>query len=206
MHFPYRPLAGAVAAVGMLAAAPSALAQSAPAPAPTWFKVCAKQADVDVCNTQNQIIAPNGQLVTAVSLLDIKGKTNRKIFQVSVPPGRLLPPGIAMVIDGGKPQKVDYSVCFADRCIAEAELTDNLLASLKKGGELTLTSVNFQRQQNPVKVSLTGFTGAFEGEPIQQTDALARQKQVEEWVAKNKAEFEKKVLEAQEQAKGNQGN
>jgi invasion protein IalB len=198
MNLILRTLAGAGLAGAALAVTP-ALAQ-APSPQ-TWFKVCAKQADVDVCNTQLQVIAQNGQLVTAVSLLDIKGKTNRKIFQVSVPPGRLLQPGIAMAIDGGEPQKVDYSVCFADRCIAEAELTDKLLASLKKGGALTLTSVNFQRQQNPVNVTLSGFTGAYDGEPIQQTDAEARQKEVEDWVAKNKAEFEKKILEAQEKAK-----
>jgi hypothetical protein len=50
-------------------------------------------------------------------------------------------------------------------------------------------------------VTLTGFTGAVEGEPIQQTDAAAKQKEVEDWVAKNKADFEKKILEAQQKAK-----
>ncbi|NJR13241.1 MAG: invasion associated locus B family protein [Phyllobacteriaceae bacterium] len=198
----HRPLLGAAFAAAVAAGAAPAQAQTAPVQG--WFKVCAKQADVDVCNTQQQVIAQNGQLVTAVSLLDIKGKTNRKIFQISVPPGRLIEPGVGMAIDGGQPQKMGYSVCFADRCIAEAELTDKLLASLKKGGKLTLTSINFQRQQNPVEITLEGFTAAIDGEPIQQTDAAARQKEVQDWVAKNKEDFEKKVLEAQEKAK--QGN
>lgn len=198
------PMAGAALAAALAAAASVPAAAQQAAPPPAWFKVCAKQADVDVCNTQNQVVAPNGQLVTALSLLDIKGKTNRKIFQISVPPGRLIEPGVGMQIDGGAAQKLAYSVCFADRCIAEAELTDKLLGSLKKGKELTLTSVNFQRQQNPVKVALEGFTGAFDGEPIQQSDAEARQKEVQDWVAKNKEDFEKKILEAQEKAK--QGN
>jgi invasion protein IalB len=177
-------------------------AAAAPAgPGQGWFKICAKQNDVDLCNTQMQVLAQNGQMITAVSLLDIKGKTNRRIFQVSVPPGRLIQPGVGMIIDGGQPTKIDYAICFSDRCIAEAELTDKMLASLKKGGALTLSSVNFQRQPNPVNISLNGFTAAIEGDPIQQTDAVAKQQEVQDWVKKNKADFEKKILEAQEAAK-----
>jgi invasion protein IalB len=176
-----------------------ALAQQAPQQG--WFKICAKQADVDLCNTQYQLLADNGQLITAVSLLDIKGKTNRKVFQVSVPPGRLIQPGVGMAIGTANPTKMDYAICFSDRCIAELELTDKLLASLKKGKEITLSSINFQRQANPVKISLDGFTAAVDGEPIQQTDAAAKQKEVQDWVAKNKADFEKKILDAQEKAK-----
>jgi invasion protein IalB len=190
------------AAVLVAAASVQALPASAQqAPQQGWFKICAKQADVDLCNTQYQLLADNGQLITAVSLLDIKGKTNRKVFQISVPPGRLIQPGVGMAIGTAAPTKLDYAICFSDRCIAELELTDKLLASLKKGKEITLSSVNFQRQANPVKVSLDGFTKAIDGEPIQQTDAAAKQKEVEDWVAKNKKEFEKKITDAQEKAK-----
>jgi invasion protein IalB len=172
------------------------------APQQGWFKICAKQADVDLCNTQYQLLADNGQLITAVSLLDIKGKTNRKVFQVSVPPGRLIQPGVGMALGTANPTKMEYAICFSDRCIAELELTDKLLAALKKGSELTLSSINFQRQANPVKISLAGFTAAVDGEPIQQTDAAAKQKEVQDWVAKNKQDFEKKILDAQAKAKG----
>ena len=172
------------------------------APQQGWFKICAKQAEVDLCNTQYQLLADNGQLITAVSLLDIKGKTNRKVFQVSVPPGRLIQPGVGMAIGSAAPTKMEYAICFSDRCIAELELTDKLLAALKKGNEITLSSINFQRQANPVKISLNGFTAAVDGEPIQQTDAAAKQKEVQDWVAKNKQDFEKKILDAQAKAKG----
>jgi invasion protein IalB len=192
-------VAAALAAASSTLAAP-AFAQQAPQQG--WFKICAKQADVDLCNTQYQLLADNGQLITAVSLLDIKGKTNRKVFQVSVPPGRLIQPGVGMAIGTANPTKMDYAICFSDRCIAELELTDKLLAALKKGKEITLSSINFQRQANPVKISLDGFTAAVDGEPIQQTDAAAKQKEVQDWVAKNKADFEKKILEAQDKAKG----
>ena len=197
-----RRAASAVAVVAGFAALQTLPAQAQQAPSQGWFKICAKQADVDLCNTQYQLLADNGQLITAVSLLDIKGKTNKKVFQVSVPPGRLIQPGIGMSIGTGNPTKMDYAICFSDRCIAELELTDKLLAALKKGSELTLSSINFQRQANPVKISLAGFTAAVDGEPIQQTDAAAKEKEVQDWVAKNKADFEKKILDAQQKAKG----
>jgi invasion protein IalB len=127
-----------------------ASAQQAGQPPQGWFKVCAKQEDNDICNTQNIITADSGQLLTAVSLIDVKGKVNRKIFQISVPTGRLIPPGIGLQIDKNKPTKVEYGICFPDRCIAEAPLGPELIAALKKGGELTLTSINFQNKPNRI--------------------------------------------------------
>ena len=126
-----RRASGLVAAIIGASALHTLPAIAQQAPQQGWFKICAKQADVDLCNTQYQLLADNGQLITAVSLLDIKGKTNRKVFQVSVPPGRLIQPGVAMAIGTANPTKMDYAICFSDRCIAELELTDKLLASLK---------------------------------------------------------------------------
>ena len=166
-----------------------------------WFKACAKQEDVDICNVQNIVSASTGQVVTGISLLEIKGKVNKKVFQVTVPTGRLVPPGIGLQVDGGKAQKLDYVLCFPDRCIAEAPLSDQLVASFKKGSELTLTSVNSQNQGNPVKVSLQGFTGAFDGPHMQQSDIEDRQKKLQEFVAKNNEDFAKKLKEEQEKAK-----
>jgi invasion protein IalB len=89
-----------------------------------WFKACTKQEDVDICNVQNIVDGDSGQLVTGVSLIELKGKVNRKVFQVTVPTGRLVPPGIGLQIDGGKAQKLDYVICFPDRCVAEVPLSD----------------------------------------------------------------------------------
>ncbi|MEP9371314.1 invasion associated locus B family protein [Mesorhizobium sp. KR1-2] len=189
----------AAGVVGMLAAglAPAA-AQQIPQ---GWFKACSKQEDVDICNVQNISTAASGQLVTGISLIELKGKVNRKVFQVTVPTGRLVPPGIGLQIDGGKAQKLDYVICFPDRCVAEAPMTDQLIASFKKGSELTLTSVNFQNQQNPVKVSLQGFTGVFDGPAMQQSDLEERQKKLQEFVSKNNEDFAKKLKEEQDKAK-----
>jgi invasion protein IalB len=192
----------AAGAVAVLAAglAPAS-AQQQPQIPQGWFKACTKQQDVDICNVQNIVMAETGQMITGVSLIELKGKVNRKVFQVSVPSGRMVPPGIGLQIDGGKTQKLDYVICFPDRCVAEAQLSDQLVASFKKGSELTLTSVNFQNQPNPIKVSLSGFTGAYDGAPLQQSDIEDRQKKLQEFVSKNNEDFAKKLKEEQDKAK-----
>ncbi len=191
-------LAGMLAAV---AAQPASAQQKVPE---GWFKACTKQQDVDICNVQQIVTASTGQLVTGVSLIELKGKVNRKVFQVTVPSGRLVPPGVGLQIDGGKAQKLDYMICFPDRCVAEVQLSDGLVGAFKKGTELTLTSVNFQNQPNPIKVSLKGFTGAFDGAPLKASDIEDRQKKLQEFVSKNNQDFAKKLKD--EQAKAKAGN
>ncbi|MBN9075537.1 MAG: invasion-associated locus B family protein [Rhizobiales bacterium 65-79] len=194
-------VAAAALAAAMAAVAP-ADAQNAPNQPPRgWFKACSKQQDVDICNVQNIVMADTGQLMTGVSLIDIKGKVNRKVFQVTVPTGRMIPPGISLQIDGGKAQKLDYVICFPDRCVAEAQLNDTLVASFKKGQKLTLTSINFQNQPNPLDISLAGFTDAFDGAPLKESDLQDRQKKLKDFVAKNNEDFAKKLKEEQDKAK-----
>jgi invasion protein IalB len=196
-----RASALAAFAVSALAIAPAAAQQAAGQPPQGWFKVCAKQEDNDICNTQNVVTADSGQLLTAISLIDVKGKINRKIFQISVPSGRLIPPGVGLQIDKNKPTKVEYGICFPDRCIAEAQLSSEMVAALKKGSELTITSINFQNKPNPLKISLSGFGAALDGPGMQQGELDDRNKKLEEAMAKKKADRDQKIKEEQDKAK-----
>lgn len=195
----------ALAIATAAAAAPSlANAQSA-APAAGgeplgWYKTCAKQEDNDICAVQNIQRANNGQMITAIGLISVTGKVNRKIMQVSVPSARLIPPGVVMQIDGGKGSKLDYVVCLPDRCTAEVPLTDGMLASIRKGNEMVLTSMNFRRQPNPIKISLQGFSGVYDGDPISESKLAETQRSLEEGLQKKAEEARKKLEEAQKKA------
>ncbi|MGO7077482.1 invasion associated locus B family protein [Rhizobium johnstonii] len=200
--------------VGAASAPVSSFAQSAAAPAPAdapaqaagapklgWYKTCSKQEDNDICVVQNLILANGGQLVTAVGLISVSGKINRKLLQVSVPTARLVPPGIMMQIDGGKGQKLDYAVCLPDKCTAEIPLTDAMIASLKKGSDVIFTSINFRRAPNPIKISLEGFTGAYDGEPVSENKLAESQRSLQEGMQKKAEEARKKLEDAQKAAK-----
>jgi len=155
---------------------------------------------------QNIVLAQNGQMITAVGLISVEGKVNRKILQVSVPTARLLPPGVVMQIDGGKGQKLDYAVCLPDKCTAEVQLTDAMIASLKKGNEVVFTSINFRRAPNPIKIALNGFTGAYDGQPISQSQLAESQRSLQEGMQKKAEEARKKLEAAQDAAKAKPAN
>ncbi|MGN6548897.1 MAG: invasion associated locus B family protein [Pararhizobium sp.] len=193
-----------------LLAPAAAFAQAAPAKTPAqaagkgmppkgWFKACTKQEDNDVCVVQNIVTAPSGQLVTAIGLITVTGKVNRKLLQVSVPSARRIQPGVSMQIDDGQKARLDYGVCMPEDCVASVPLTDAMVASFKKGSNVTFTSVNFQGAANPIKVSLKGFTDAFDGQPMKQSELEQRQKLLQEEMQK-KADAARKKLEAAQDA------
>jgi invasion protein IalB len=166
-----------------------------------WAKICSKAGENDICVVQFTIVTPTNQLVTAVNLLSSTGQTNRKIFQVAVPSGRFVPAGVKVKIDNGAENALPYSVCLPDRCTAEIPLEDNLIQALKNGGELTLTSTNFRNQANPVKVTLKGFTAAFDGPPLKANEVESRNKEIADGLENEAEATRQRLREAQERAK-----
>ena len=199
-------VATAIGFSGITLAGPAAAQEAGAGQAPRgWFKVCAKQEDNDICNTQNIITADSGQLLTALSLIDVKGKVTKRILQISVPTGRLIPAGIGMQIGQNKPTKVEYAICFPDRCIAEAALSNEMVAAMKKGADMTVTSVNFQNKPNPLKISLSGFGAALDGPGLKQSELEEQNKKLQDEMVKRKEEFEKKLKAEQDKAKAASG-
>jgi len=170
-------------------------------PTQGWYKVCTKQEDNDVCVVQNIVTASTGQLLTAIGLIIVEGKVNNKVLQVSVPSARTIPPGVNMQIDDGKAQRVPYSVCMPDKCVAQVPLTDAIVDSFKRGGEVIFTSVNYQRAANPIKISLKGFTDAFDGEPVAQSELQERQRLLQEEMQRKAQSAREKLEAAQKKAK-----
>ncbi len=169
-------------------------------PAQPWQKICAKNANSDVCNVQYQVIASTGQIVTSVNLFTVSGNINRRFFQVSVPTNRLIPAGVAVKIDTEKENRIPYANCFPDRCIAEGKLDDNLITLLKSGGEMLLTSTNYMNQPSPIKISLTGFAAAIDGPAMKPADIKENTRILQEKLRKNAEEIGRKLEEAQEKA------
>jgi invasion protein IalB len=193
---------------GQFTTAVPALAQNATAggrPA-GWFKVCAKQEDDEICNVQYQAIAGTGQVITSINLIERKGKNPARLFQVTVPSGRMIPPGITLKVDDKQGAKIPYAYCFPQSCVAEVKLDDNLVKVLKGGGKLTVMSVNFQAKENPIDVTLEGFTAAFDGPPLKQDELKTRQEELQKQLQEKAAETRKKLQDAQDAAKEGSAN
>ena len=109
----------AISAFAQGALTSSAIAQKPPAQ--KWFKICAKQAESDVCNVQYRVVASNGQVITSVNLFTVTGKINRRIFQVTVPTFRLIPAGVAIKIDAKKENRIPYMHCFRNCALPKSK-------------------------------------------------------------------------------------
>ena len=69
---------------------------------------------------------------------------------------------------------------------------------------MIFTSINFRRAPNPIKISLGGFTGSFDGAAISQSQLAESQRSLEEGMQKKAEEARKKLEEAQNAAKQGQ--
>ena len=171
-----------------------------------WYKACSDQGNNKICNVQYQAVASTGQVVTSVNLATITGEVNRSVFQITVPTGRSIPPGIELQVDGKKASAVPYSFCTPRICAAEVKLDDTLVGILKAGGEMIVASTNFQGKKNPIKVTLKGFTAAYDGPPIKQDELQSRQQKLADELKKKAEDTQKKLQEAQESATGEENS
>ncbi|WP_019223556.1 invasion associated locus B family protein [Bartonella rattaustraliani] len=189
-------LAGAVAF--FLAISPSAKAQTL---SQGWHKVCSKQNDVDICNTMNTIVSNTGQPLTAFNLVEIKGKQNESRIGIQVPTGRFLPEGIHIQIGDNFSKKVPYIICNGASCIANDVLDDELVAAMKSGTKMVVTTINFRGSANPIEFSLNGFTAAYTGSGMEEKDFQQEQIKLQQAIQSNQKEIEERMRAEQEKAK-----
>ncbi|WP_139413197.1 invasion associated locus B family protein [Bartonella mastomydis] len=166
-----------------------------------WYKVCSKQHDVDICNTMNTVLSNTGQPLTAFNLVEIKGKQNEKRIGIQVPTGRFLPEGVHIQIGDGFSKKIPYIICNGPSCIANDVLDDKLIAAMKSGTKMVVTTVNFRGSANPIEFSLNGFTAAYTGPGMEEKDFQQEQIKLQQAIQSNQKEIEERMRAEQEKAK-----
>ncbi len=155
-----------------------------------WFKTCDERDESKICNVQFRVLAGNGANLTTLNLVEITGKVERRVFQIVVPTGRSLPQGIQIRVDGKQATSIPYLYCRPQGCNAEVRLDDSLVNIFKRGGGLEITTINFQGKENPVPVTLKGFTAAYDGPPRKRDDAATRQQNLADQLKKKAEELE----------------
>ena len=186
-------------AISGVASAQQANAQQPP---PGWYKLCSKQADNDFCNVQFQVLSnTTGMLLTSINLVSVEGKDNRKMLQIAVPTRRNIFSGISLKIDDKQISTLPYALCFEDRCMAEIPLEDKLVRAFKSGGNLIVTSVNFQNKPNPIEITLSGFTAAYDGPSLNNDELQIRNQKLQSELQEKAKKLRKKLQAEQEKAK-----
>jgi invasion protein IalB len=99
--------------------------------------------------------------VRIASVEIVKAEKNRAML-VSAPIGVSLKEGILVELDAAKFGQLSYSHCQNNGCFATLDLTDAMVANLKKAKILSLTFLDLQGSKIKSDISLAGFSTAFD--------------------------------------------
>jgi len=196
----------ALLAMGLGLAADGAWAQETAAPAnegepPAWLKVCSVDAQVskNVCIVKQDLLTNTGQFLASLQLREVEGDTDRRLI-AAVPPGMLIQPGLQVQVDKNKHRKLKYGICFPNACFAELPIDDEFIAELKKGGQLTLTTLSQQGKPRPFPFTLIGFTAVYDGPGLDPKQLQSQQQNLRSELEKRAEEQRKKLIDAQKKA------
>jgi invasion protein IalB len=199
-------LAASVPASTQDGAAPATPPPTAPSP---WIKVCNTnpETNAEVCVVTQELRAETGQPIAVVTI-QLGQEPGKYGLGIVVPIGFVLPPGIALTVDGTKQGTAQYTICIPPTnnqpsvCLAQTAVNDDFIGALKKGAKLALVVVNPQNRAIPIELSLAGFSKTFDGPGIDRAAAEAQRKQLSEALQKSAEEARKKLIEQQQKELG----
>ena len=165
-----------------------------------WMKVCGKGPDTNnkqVCVITKDGRLENGMPVAVVQLFEPEG--DAKVLRVTVPLGMQLAHGTRVLIDQGQPAQQPYRICFPIGCMSDYPVTDDVIATMKKGQMLTIQAINMQGTPISLPLPLADFAKAYDGPATDPKAFEEQQRKLQEELQK-KAEEARKKLEGQQPA------
>ena len=86
-------------------------------------------------------------------------------MRVTVPLDMRLSHGTRMLIDQGQPAQSPYIICFPVGCLVDYQVTDDLIAKMKKGQNIVVQAINMQGTPVSLSLPLNDFAKAYDGPP-----------------------------------------
>jgi invasion protein IalB len=163
-----------------------------------WMKVCGKGPDTNnkqVCVITKDGRLENGMPVAVVQLFEPEGEA--KVLRVTVPLGMQIQHGTRLIIDQAPPAQSPYRICFPIGCMSDYPVTDDMVASMKKGQMLTVQAINMQGTPISLPLPLADFAKAYDGPATDPKAFEDQQRKLQEELQK-KAEEARKKLEGQQ--------
>ena len=172
--------------------APEAAKPSGPEMPPltysSWTKMCGKSQEAGgktMCRTGKDGRMDNGMPMVGAVLTEVEGEA-RKMLQVMLPLGVLLPRGTRVLIDTDEQgaMVLPIVVCAGGGCMAQIETNAEMVAKLKKGQNLYVQAYNMQQAVFTLAVPLADFAKAYDGPPTDQKEVEERNKRLQEQLEK----------------------
>lgn len=195
---------GATIAIGGASAQEKAAEEAAEKPASNpWFKVCEvnKQTKKQVCALNIRIFSPENKPIAQVRIVEQKGAA-QKLLSVIMPPGLLIQPGMRIQVDKTNIGTAKFQVCTPTACIAEASFGSKFIGSLKRGSEMNIVGIDQSRKQAGFKVTLSGFTAAYDGEAIDRKELQEKTETLQQKLQRKADEARKRLLDEKKKEGG----
>jgi invasion protein IalB len=184
--------------------APPQQAQQAPAEPPQliyspWTKFCPKDmgGGKQVCVTRKDARIESGMPIAAAELIEPEGEP-KKLLRITVPLAMRIEHGTRIIIDQNQPQTAPYIACFIIGCIADYEVTADLINQFKKSQQLHIQAIRIDNQPITVPLALAEFAKAYDGPPTDLKVIEEQQKKLQDELQR-RAEEARKKLESQQQ-------
>jgi invasion protein IalB len=129
-----------------------------------WMKVCSKGPDTN--NKQVCVITKAGRLEDSIAIIQLfEPEGGQKFLRVTVPLGMQLSYGTRMLIDQNPPSQSPYNMCLAVGCASDYQVSDDLIAKMKKGQNIIVEAINKQGTSISMPLPLNDFAKAYDGPP-----------------------------------------
>jgi invasion protein IalB len=137
----------------------------------SWVKICTKGADAgakQVCLVRHEgLELKTGQILIAAAVRSVDGDPKQRLL-INLPTAYslVIPTGVQIKIDDGKPVPLQYTVCLKTNCQVELELSKDMLAEMRNGSKLLIAAMNTQGKTMAFPIPLTGFGKTTDGPPV----------------------------------------
>jgi invasion protein IalB len=173
--------------------APPAAAKTTGDPS-SWVKICTKDEKAgytQVCLVRFEGLEPKtGVIQISAAFRTVEGEPKKSLlFNLATGYTLVIPTGVQVKIDDGQPVQLQYTVCLPSSCQVQMEVTDDVLAKLRKGKELYVAAMNVQGKTMAFPIPLHGFSKTEEGPPVDNLAYQAARDKMIEAARKHRADL-----------------
>ncbi len=153
-----------------------------------WTKLCTSNPQAGgktMCRIGKDGRLDSGTPMVGAVLMEMEGEA-RKILQIMLPLGILLPRGTRVLVDNDEQgaMVIPIIVCAGGGCMAQTDASADLVAKLKKGQNLYVQAYNMQQSVFTLAVPLADFAKAYDGPATDPKDMEEQKKKLQEQLQK----------------------
>ncbi|KAF0279869.1 hypothetical protein BA897_03765 [Spiribacter roseus] len=116
----------------------------------------------EFCEMYQQVSEQENDQTVLEAVIGFPPDSDRPVALFNLPLGMLLPPGVALSIDGGEAERFAVQICLQAGCRTSIELGDDLLSRMRAGERATLTIADPQNREVEIPLSLLGFSASLD--------------------------------------------